>query len=415
MSSFLPDLMVDKAVQELGLKRPIDRTDLDQKIQAGLDRLYNFQRDDGGWGWWQTDESHPFMTAYVVAGLSDARAAGINVRPEAITCGIAWKQQYLARDKDAAADLRAYMNFALAEAGTDDKPSLDNVYASRSDLSPYGTALLGLALEKVNDHRATELADRLEHSVRQDNQEAWWPATRDGMLDFEADVTPESTAYAAKFLSHEAPKSALLPKAALWLVNQRNEGYWWSSTKQTAMVIYGLLNYLKTTGELHPDLTATVLLNGKPAASQSFTSDSGLADPQFVLDESKLQPGANQIQIATSGKGRLYYSVSANSYSNEAKFEKNGAISLNLLRDYYRLSPAHEGERIVYDLTPAERSGLAGRLDCSAPHRDRFRLALSPGGRSDSRRHRVRRARQPVRASREAAMVGILVHAARDA
>ncbi|HZQ54634.1 MAG TPA: MG2 domain-containing protein [Bryobacteraceae bacterium] len=352
MSSFLPDLMVDKAVQELGLKQPIDQADLDRKIQTGLDRLYNFQHDDGGWGWWQSDESHPFMTAYVVAGLSDARTAGISVRPEALTRGIAWMQQYLAQNRDAAADLRAYMNFALAQAGAADKSSLNDTYASRSDLSPYGTALLGLALEKVKDHRATELADRLEHSVRQDAQEAWWPATRDAMLDFEADVTPESTAYAVKFLSHAAPNSTLLPKAALWLVNHRNEGYWWSSTKQTAMVIYGLLDYLKTTGELHPDLSATVLVNGKPAASQSFTSDSGLADPEFVLDESKLQPGANQIQIATSGKGRLYYSVSANSSSNEAKFEKNGAISLNLLRDYYRLSPTHDGERIVYDLTP---------------------------------------------------------------
>ena len=60
------------------------------------------------------------------------------------------------------------------------------------------------------------------------------------MLDFSGDVTPEATAYAVKFLSHERPQSPLLPKAALWLMNHRNEGYWWSSTKQTAMVIYGL-------------------------------------------------------------------------------------------------------------------------------------------------------------------------------
>src|SRR6185437_13080543 len=68
MSSFLPDIMVTKAVKELGLKEPIDEGDLHQKIQAGLDRLYSFQHDDGGWGWWVSDASHPFMTAYVVAG-----------------------------------------------------------------------------------------------------------------------------------------------------------------------------------------------------------------------------------------------------------------------------------------------------------------------------------------------------------
>ncbi len=36
-----------------------------------------FQHEDGGWGWWETDDSHPFMTAYVVAGLAQAQAAGV--------------------------------------------------------------------------------------------------------------------------------------------------------------------------------------------------------------------------------------------------------------------------------------------------------------------------------------------------
>ena len=44
----------------------------------------NFQHEDGGWGWWETDESHPFMTAYVVAGLAQAKAAGVQVDAERI-------------------------------------------------------------------------------------------------------------------------------------------------------------------------------------------------------------------------------------------------------------------------------------------------------------------------------------------
>ena len=48
-------------------------------MQAGLDRLYQYQHPDGGWGWWQTDDSQPFMTAYVLAGLVQAKAAGYDV------------------------------------------------------------------------------------------------------------------------------------------------------------------------------------------------------------------------------------------------------------------------------------------------------------------------------------------------
>ena len=75
MSSFLPNIVVTQAVNELGLKVSLDNAAVQQKIRAGVDRLNNFQHEDGGWGWWETDESHPFMTAYVVAGLSQARSA----------------------------------------------------------------------------------------------------------------------------------------------------------------------------------------------------------------------------------------------------------------------------------------------------------------------------------------------------
>ncbi|MBV9155034.1 MAG: hypothetical protein JO097_02150, partial [Acidobacteriaceae bacterium] len=112
MSSFLPDLMVSKAMKELGLKQPMDKALLDEKIQAGLDRLYRFEHDDGGWGWWQTDESHPFMTAYVVAGLSEARNHGLPVKEAAIAKGAAWIEKDLLDTKDSPPDLRAYMSYA---------------------------------------------------------------------------------------------------------------------------------------------------------------------------------------------------------------------------------------------------------------------------------------------------------------
>ena len=352
MSSFLPDIMVNKAMRELNLKQPVDPDSLKQKIDAGLDRLYSFQHEDGGWGWWQSDESHPFMTAYVVAGLSEARSDGITVNEAAITKGAAWIKNQLAKEKNLAPDLRVYLGYALAMAGNTDRAALDASYAARSSLSSYGTAILGLAFEAAKDSRAAEMARQLESSVTQNDAEASWPAERDEMLDFSADITPEATAYAVKLLGRELPSSAILPKAVLWLVNHRNQGYWWNSTKQTAMVIYGLIDYLKATNELHPDLSTTVTVNGRNVATQSF--DSPNASPELVLDESKLQPGANHIQISAKGKGRLYYSTAATHYSNQARTEKQASISLNILRDYYRLVPAKIGERIVYNLSPLD-------------------------------------------------------------
>ncbi len=69
------------------MKSNIDPETLHKQVQAGLDRLYTYQHDDGGWGWWQTDDSHAFMTAYVLAGLSQAKAAGFDVKQDAIDKG----------------------------------------------------------------------------------------------------------------------------------------------------------------------------------------------------------------------------------------------------------------------------------------------------------------------------------------
>jgi hypothetical protein len=347
MSSFLPNIIVTAAVRDLGLKTNLDPAATHEKIRAGLDRLYNFQHQDGGWGWWQTDESHPFMTAYVVAGLAQAQAAGVEIKQDA-----AWVAAEFAKDPKLTADLRAYMQYSLALAGRPDSSALDQIYAQHVKLSPYGFAVLGLALELAKDVRASDIAGALEPSVTQDGQQAWWPATRDEMLDFSADVTPEATAYAVKLLSHQRPASPLLPKAALWLMNHRNEGYWWSSTKQTAMVIYGLTDYLKASNELKPNLTATVYVNEKPAVTRKFDQATGLAAPELVLDESQLAAGVNRVRVTTQGAGRLYYSTRAEYYSTEDKLQKTGSVSLNILRDYFKLAPEKSGDKIVYDTVP---------------------------------------------------------------
>ncbi len=360
MSSFIPDVVVTTAMRDLKLQQPIDQKALDEKIHAGLERLYNYHHEDGGWGWWASDDSHPFMTAYVVAGLAQARAAGINVDESAVAKGVAWIKLYLAQHKHLAGDLHAYLLYALAESGNQDAADESLLYSQRSSLSPYGLSFLGLAFEHSKDNRAGALAAELESSAKVTDSEASWPSSRDEMLDFSTDVTPETTAFAVKLISRQHPQSPLLPKAALWLVSHRDEGYWWSSTKQTAMVIYGLIDYVKASGELHPDIQAVVRINGQQVNSTSFTNGSLAAAPTLTVEDSRLSAGVNQLEIEAKGKGRIYYAISADHHSTEPKAQNVGSINLNILRDYYRMQPADSKDGIVYDLKPLNGPVAAG-------------------------------------------------------
>ena len=351
MSSFLPDVLVANALQKLNVQSNINPATLKKQVQAGLDRLYSYQHDDGGWGWWQTDDSHPFMTAYVLAGLSQAKAAGFEVKQDAIDKANAWLRKQFDQSQKVKTDLRAYMAYALVVSGTHDSAVVDSVWKQRSTLTSYGNALLGLAMVEMNDARAGELSKQLEADAKQDDSQAWWPSDNNYLMDYYGNTTPQATAYTLKLLDHTDQNSPLIQKAAVYLVSHRDQGYYWDSTEQTAMVIYGLTDYLERSQELKPNYSVDVQVNGKTVATKKFTAADALAAATtIVLNESQLAPGANQVRVAKSGEGRVYWSMRGEYYSNEAKVVNTGTFQLSTAREYYKLTSMQKDGRIVYHM-----------------------------------------------------------------
>ncbi len=107
-----------------------------------------------------------------------------------------------------------------------------------------------------------------------------------------------------KLLAHRNPQSPLLPKAAFWLVNHRRNGYFWNSTKQTAMVIHGLTGYMKMSGELKPNVAFLVYVNDRQVLSKKFTADDPLAPASIRLMGNELVAGRNKVRVVRSGEGR---------------------------------------------------------------------------------------------------------------
>ena len=358
MSSFLPNIIVAKTLQDLHLSYKGDLADLQKKIRAGTDRLYDFQHDDGGWGWWKDDDSQVFMTAYVIAGLGQAQAAGYEIKPDAFQKGQNYLQTSLKKFVNMRPDLQAYVVYALGQSGNHDPSALNVAFDKRGRMSAEGLAVLGLSLQAATDARASEVADVIERLAEVDEATAYWPSNYDYWMEFSYDDGAESTALALKLLSLVHPNSPLLPKAAQWLVDHRSDGYYWDSTKQTAMVILGLTEYLKVSHELEADFTAEVTVNDKPVLSHKFTpADATTISSQLLhLNFDQLAPGENRIHIRKTGAGRLYWSARGGYYSTDKKVVQTNQLSLNITRDYFRLTPVtekgSEGDKIVYQLEP---------------------------------------------------------------
>jgi alpha-2-macroglobulin len=353
MSSFLPNIVVAKAMKDLKLQSTVDTPELQKKIEAGMARLKDFQHEDGGWGWWKEDESQVFMTAYVISGFGQAREAGYDTGADSLARALNYLHAALSQHANMHEDLRAYVVYALALNKAAKPEELQDAWKVRSNMSTQGLSMLGLALLSTGDQaKAQELATSIESQATVTDFEANWPSVYDHLMGFEIDDAAETTAYAVRLISLMKPASPLLPKAALWLVNHREGGYFWFSTKQTAMVVFGLTEYVKSSHELDANFRAEVYVNGKQVISRQFTPADAWnpAQPTIHLDASQLQSGANEIRIHKSGTGRLYWSAAGAYYSNDKRLVQNNKLSLNITRDYFKLTPEQSNGKIVYNL-----------------------------------------------------------------
>lgn len=343
MSSFVPNIVVAQALKDVPTAKIRASNDLDNKVRKGLDRLYALQHADGGWGWWRDDRSDPFMTAYVVDGMTMARRSGYPVDD--------WRQSQ-GRQKLSALlnagkndngnpiddETRAYMIYAFTESGEGDAHFLDELYGKRNNLGPYGRALLALALQERKDGRAPEVAKLIEGSAQQNEFEAHWQTAR--VNDYGRDVylDVEATSLSLKALSQINPGSHLLPKAARWLVQNRHNGYYWLSTKETAFAIYGLTDYLKVSKELSPDYTFEVYLNGVKVAGQHVgASDATNAETVTVWKKGGEIGPSNQIRIVKHGQGALYVSTALEYFTADDNVAAQSAGGLKITREYLRL------------------------------------------------------------------------------
>jgi uncharacterized protein YfaS (alpha-2-macroglobulin family) len=369
MSSFLPNVIVAQALKDVKGTAVRATNDLPRKVQAGLDRLYGFQHNDGGWGWWKDDRTNPFMTAYVVDGLWMASRAGFAVDQNRISRGRSQLIQMLGAGKDENGraidlDTRAFMVYALAETGGADSGLINDLFNRRGQLQPYGRALLALTL-KLNrdDGRARQVAGEIEGSVTANDYDAHWESKRQAMLDFSATNDTEATALSLKALARINPQSRLLPRAARWLVATRRNGHYWGSTKETAFAIHGLVDYVKVSKELSPDYSVEIYLNGQQVVSQKVTAATASGAQPFVIERrADGVSRTNQIRIVKRGPGVLYVSSALAYATREDQVAAQAHSQLTLTREYLRLRLTESGGTAKWTVEPLSGEIRSGDL-----------------------------------------------------
>ena len=395
MSRFLPAVVVSRALEKLGLepneiagrafggieekhvasthpKEKKNLTKLTQVIDQSLARLYDFQKSNGGWGWWKdrSEEADLFMSAYVVWGLALAKQNGVSVREDVLRRGVDFLDSKLLsleeRPDDQAWVLHALANARLANVFIENgktRSAMDDLFKRRDKLNAYTRALVAYSFSAFGDQeKAHILRDNLYNGVCLDgdtvkymrsasngSKEQLAPGQtmeslrtsatahwgEDGIHYRWSEGGVEATAFALRALLAIDPKDKLIEPVMNWMVANRR-GAQWSNTRSTAISILALTDYMQKSGELAADGSYELWVNGKKRSEGKISPKDVLCAPsRFKIDREWLKDGENSIRLVQKGKGALYLSAEATYFSLEKPIPAEGS-QIFVRREYFK-------------------------------------------------------------------------------
>ena len=348
MSRALPNAVVSRAFGELGLEPP-PGTDLDRLVNESAQRLYGFQHQDGGWGWWYDDDSTPYQTAWVVFGLATMAGAGHEIDPGVIERGAAYLNEHL---DEADPRTRAAMLYSLAAAGQANGPAALDLAADTEPLDAFSLAGLALALDAAGEGDAAQpIMDRLEETaIIQNGRAHWGLRDDDGQYNSKTMASAtRSTALALSAFVKLRPGSDLEPQIVRWLMGER-QGYGWGTTNETAYAILALTDHLIAAQINDAPAPWSLSLDGAPLAEGTLAPGELRATVDVPLDG--LAAGSHD--LALSGDGRLYYALHARYAVAQATIDAAGPLVVErkfLRPDGKPLGELHVGDLVRVRLT----------------------------------------------------------------
>ncbi|MHB9026812.1 MAG: alpha-2-macroglobulin family protein [Armatimonadota bacterium] len=340
------------------VRNPVfDHAEVDRMVKAGLERLASFQCGDGGWGWFSGwgERSWPHTTALVVHGLQITRANGVSVPTDMVKRGVDWLKGYQAEElrrlklpkstpyhKDKADALDAFVYMVLVDEKLDNGEMRDFLYRDRNELPVYAKSMFGIALHRIGDIEKRDMLIRnIEQYLVQDdeNQTAYLKLPQNNWWWHWYGSEYEAQAYYLKLLTVTDVKSEKASRLVKYLLNNRKHATYWNSARDTAIVVEAFADYLKATGEMKPNMTVTVRLDGKTVKTVTINAANLFSfDNKFVLEGQAVTSGRHTLEIVKTGTGPLYFNAYLTNFTLEDPISRAG-LEIKVNRTYYKLTP----------------------------------------------------------------------------
>lgn len=371
VSRFLPNLFTVRALDELGISSPELAEKLAYQLDVGTQRLLSRQNPDGGWGYWAGEESSPFITSYVLWGLSQAQAQGFSVPEERIDAAANYLDRTFMASDEVTADWMlnemAFTHFVLAEIGRGDPGRASTLFDVRERLALYGKAYLAMALDTMagdeGDQRADTLLDDLFAATQYGATGASWH--ENGIDYWTLNTDTRTTAVVLAAFIRLDPTQPMLEQAVRWLMSAREAGHW-ASTQETAWSIIALTDWLTVSRELEGNYDWIVTLNDSAPATGTVGPDNVTVNQELTYAIADLlRDQANTVRFQRSNDtGRMYYTTELRYYLDATAVDardRGVVVTRSFELDEGRVTGAAVGDVITVSvgvIVPADRYHL---------------------------------------------------------
>lgn len=314
-SRFVPALIA-KVNQDIFANSLEDKNiEINDVIKKGLSRLSTLQRSDGGWTWWYSGGSDPFITSYVVEYVLLAKQAGFEVDDKLLKGAQKFLESEklydfsIQQEREFSKEEIISKNYALTLLGEKEKvkkvSDLDNLSADLLSIVVMTNYLNG------DKNPLTNGLDKLQKMAKVQGDGVFWEAGQ--KIHFASNDA--STGFAIRAISLAGGDRDLAVKGARYLIRSRQSNYW-SNTFATSQVIRALVDLSRTGQELTPNYEYKVSLDGKQIAQGTVTY------PQQIIKEiniplDSIKPDSSNLSISKKGDGQIYSSLTIDEFHTD--------------------------------------------------------------------------------------------------
>lgn len=366
LSTFLPAIWATRAAKSLKLALPVKESEAKEITDAGLKKLYGYQHNDGGWGWWSDDPTDLYMTAYTLWGLTEASTAGIKVDQAIVAKGTKFLIEQLtlqaaidAKDRYAAHRIIFAQSVALELIKKSAPQLVEKIHSEWANLlennfaEPAALALM-LRASGHSTSLKTKILTALAALQKQDAQGVYFENNTDNRYYWFNDREETTALVLDAALGLKKDTSKLPTREMVSFLVSRKAQKRWRSTKVSALIVRAFTHYARSSGEKLERIRVSAEVDGERRDTVFDPKKFTAKDLHLAFKTTRRE---SQIKVDRSGSGFFLARAEWKHYLNKPLITPR-AGDFSVARKYFSLNK--NGNR--YTKGPARYAFKAGEL-----------------------------------------------------